>query len=184
MPTMEMLDDKMFPVTENLIGIARDEFKFYALEIKNRQTTIQNIYFWIASALFTVYAAAFKGLFTGQEFIHLAFLPNFPAVAHKAIVLIAFAVCGWVIFTGVSAMRGRNLGHRDILGSHTPLAMLEGYLKAQSLTQPDIIRHLLRECKRSTLHNAEECERIGKHLRNTSWALVTSMGFGAFAFVI
>ncbi len=142
MPETLQLDDIPTVVAENLILIARDNYKLYSLEIKNRQTTLQNIYFWIASALFTVYAAAFQGLFTGKEFIHLGILPAISTDEHKFIVMAAFFFCICVIFTGVDAMRGRGEGQVPILGrAATPLGLLDGYLTTPEITKLDVSCH-------------------------------------------
>lgn len=170
-------------ITENLIFIARDNYRLYSLDIRNRQTTIQNIYFWIASALFTVYAAAFQPLFMGKEFLHLAILPEIPPLAHKFLVVCAFSLCAYVIFTGVDAMRGRGEGQELILGEYSPLAVYEGYLRNNELSEADICRHFLRECQKHGYANARECARNGKHLRNTSYALLFSMFLGTIAFL-
>lgn len=182
--TIHASNDRAIPVADDLIAIAKDNFKFYALEIRNRQTTIQNIYFWIASALFTVYAAAFKGAFTGNDFIHLGIFPHIQPFEHKRLIAMAFILCAWVIFTGVDAMRGRGQGHRELLGSYSTLAMLESYLRTPNLSEMDIRRHFLKECETNIQINAQDCVRMGRHLRRTSVTLLTSMSCGLFAFLI
>lgn len=181
---MSKLNKKMSIVAEKLIDISMEEYKFYSLDIKNRQTTIQNIYFWVAASLFSVYIAIFRGLFIDGDFIHLNFLPNFPIFLHRTIVIIGFIPIIYVIFTGVDKMRGSGPGHMNIFGGASPLTMYEAYLSTPHLTQSDMIRHLLDKCARSVAHNASSCEIVGKHLRNTSYALLISIGSGLFAFLI
>lgn len=171
-------------IADKLINIAIEEHKFYSLDIKNRQTTIQNIYFWIAVSLFSVYVVVFRGLFVDGQFIHLNLFLGFPVFLHRIIVIIGFIPIIYVIYTGVDKMRGSGPGHMNILGAATPLAMYETYLAAPQLTESDIIRHLLDQCARSVEHNAASCEIVGKHLRITSYALLISIGAGIFAFLI
>lgn len=169
-------------VADCLFQAARDEYRFYALEIKNRQTKIQNIYFWIASSLFTLYGYVFHGLFTGTGYIHLEIAHIEPAIIPKLLVGAAFALCAWVVLTGVDAMRGRS-EYADLLGRHSAFSTLESYVNTPNLEAIDAMRDLLKICQDSTLTLRNEPVRIGRHLRRSSWALIAAIICGILAFL-
>lgn len=182
MPENNCEANALMDVADNLFQAARDEYRFYALDIKNRQTKIQNIYFWIASVMFTVYGTVFYGMFTGTGYIHLQLVQIEPVVIPKLLVCASFALCIWVIITGVSAMRGRNEA-RDILGGYSAYSTLESYINTPNLEPIDAMRDLLKICQDNTLSLREEPARIGAHLRRTSAALVAAMICGILAFL-
>lgn len=175
-------DERLLPLTDCLIDIARDEYKFFSLYFRNRQTAIQNIYFWIASILFTVYAAAFQGVFFDTGYLHLEIAQITPEILPKILVALAFALCAWVILTGIDAMRGRK-NTRHFLGAYTAASLLKDYTNAKNLTNIDAMIDLLQICQKNIDANAMECERMGKHLRNNSIALVIAVVCGLFAFL-
>lgn len=187
MPQSSDNAEHMRGMADLLFQAARDEYKFFTLEMKNRQTTIQNMYFWIASALFTVYGAAFRGMFIGKDFLHLGMMKAIPDPwylhLHQAVVFMAFTLCACVVLTGVDALRGRGATNH-FLGGNTALSMLESYLATANLSHMDAIRDLLKECEKNTAYNAGECKRMGKHLRHSSLALVWAIFCGLLAFVM
>lgn len=168
----------MLTVATNLLQIAKDNYKLYALDLKNRQTTLQNIYFWIASSLFTLYAAAFRGLLTGQPYTHFSLLEITPACMPQVFLITAFGCCGWVILTGVDAMRGRGSGERLILDRITPAGMLDYYMSLPGDDAIKAMRHLMEEIEKNAHNNALRCQRVGIHLRHTSWALIVAICCG------
>lgn len=184
MPHQDVPDEKLALIAEKLIDVARDEFKFYTLEIRNRQTTIQNIYFWIAASLFSVYVAVFGGVFADKPIMHLELIPICPSLLHKIVIMLGFFMIIAIILTGIDNMRGRGFGDRNITGASTPLALYEAYLSAPELTKSEIVRHFLDQCAKNIDYNASECVRVGKHLRRTSYSLIISIVIGILAFII
>lgn len=182
MPNNTCGANDLMDVADSLFQAARDEYRFYALDIKNRQTKIQNIYFWIASVMFTVYGTLFYGMFTGKEYVHLELARIEPDIIPKALVCVSFALCIWVILTGVSAMRGRG-EVKDLLGGHSAYSTLESYVNTPGLEPIDAMRDLLKTCQENTLPLRKEPARIGTHLRRTSWALVSALICGILAFL-
>lgn len=168
----------MLTVATNLFQVAKDNYKLYALDMKNRQTTLQNIYFWIASSLFTLYAAAFRGLLMGQPYTHFSILEITPAYMPQVFLITAFGCCGWVILTGINAMRGRGSGERLILGRTTPANMLDYYMSMPDGDALKAMRHLMEEIEKNAHKNALRCQAVGVHLRHTAWALIAAIWCG------
>jgi len=170
-------------MADKLFQAAQAEYKLYSLDIKNRQTTIQNIYFWIAATLFTLYGAIFQGMFKGTAYTHLAILEITPAILPKLIIVVAFVMCAYVVLTGVNVMRGRGTGNRLLLGEYSASSLLDSYLDTENSTYVASMRHLVALISENAYANAVECERVGKHLRKTSYALITAIICGLIAFI-
>lgn len=161
-------------IADILFQTAQSEYKFYFLEVKNRQTTIQNIYFWIAATLFTLYGAVFQGIFNGTSYIHLAIFEITPTIVPKIMIIASFILCAYVVLTGVNAMRGRDSGSRLLLGKYSPSTLLDSYLDTKDSSYEAAMRHLISIISENAYANALDCQRVGKHLRKTSYALVAA----------
>lgn len=176
-------EQPMSGVADILFQVVKEEYRLYSLDIRNRQTTIQNIYFWIASTLFTLYAAVFHGMFTGNTYIHLGIAQIEPAVLPKYLVFAAFSLCAYVILTGVNAMRGRGQGQRLMLGQYSAATLLNSYITTSNLTHTTAMCDLLERIGANAYENARANQRVGKHLRKTSYALILAIICGIIAFI-
>lgn len=160
------------------------QYRLFSLDMRNRQLSIQNAYFWVASAMFTAFGTAFHGLFLGKNFLHLELVESHADI-QKALVLIAFAGCSLVIFTGIAAMKGRGAGTRIPFGGSSHPAMYEAIIRmGPDYSQAEAFRWLLEEYNKDVAGNRASLETMGRHLRRTSIMLQVSFLCGLLAFLM
>lgn len=189
------ISDKHLDVAKALFQAQESYYKFITVELRNEQLKIQNSYFWASSAIFTVLTGSFLGLFTGEEFIHLdifSMLDNCPIddlnryiLLHKIVVIISFLCCIISIVTGIDSMRMRGDGIKLQFRNIPHAEMLQAILNmGDDYSSTKGLQWLMRENIECIDNNEQEIRRVGKHLRRTSYLLVTAFISGIIAFLM
>ncbi len=182
-------DERYLEIAKALFQSQDAYYRFISLDMRNRQLAIQNAYFWVASAMFTVFGTAFHGLFLEENFIHLSLL-SFGLETeeyfflHKLTAFCAFAGCVAAVGLGIDGMRGRENVKRPF-GSSCHEEMLRSILRMDKNFSTTSGFDWLMEIQRKSIdHNAKESERMGKRLRLTSRILTISFTCGVLAFLM